>query len=235
MKTSILTFLVALTAACAVSTAISTTSFAIGAPAIVKEAGMARLKLASVLIKALDHNQVCDTDAYPSEIIRLVSSASALVSQAELAKWAKTIPATSKIKADLAFRQILKPAPMEGQNIEIDKVTELLIGAKFFRLGAGAYGSTSNVTLKDHGVATRMDLELLEVEPYTKWNETTEQWSAIVVPSSSVGSKVRLEIGGEMFDIELHENEYWLVPVKFTDEFDKQHNTYSSSDSYCEA
>lgn len=199
----------------------------------VRKVGQSRLNLAAQLIEALDQNLVCDTDAYPSEINQLISSASVQLDQVVIEDWADAIPAKSIIKADFAFRQATKPVQLEGLYVSVATVREQLEGTKFHAFGMGVYGSQYKVELRKSGVAVVYTLEHLEQEPWVKWVTSNTTWEVIVV-KTSVGTKATIRIGTTEFDFELKSGEIWLVPTNVP-AGDVNSKTLTSTDSYCEA
>ncbi len=200
---------------------------------VVQAVGQARLDLAALLIKALDSNLVCDTDAYPSTINELVSSATMQLDQTAIAAWTASIPANSKIKADLAFRQSTNSVDLTGKTVSVAALELQLVGTKFHSFGMGVYGSQHNVTLAKAGVATVRDLEQLETDPWTRWVDSSTTWEVVVV-KEAWGERAMLKIGTTEHNIENKGGEFWLVPTNVP-EAEVQDQTLSTSDSYCEA
>ena len=213
---------------------LSVSSFAVAQSSpIMLEVGKARLSLASSLIKALDNNEVCETDAYPSTINETVSSATMQLEAADIQAWVSKIPSTSKMHADLAFRQSTKPVQLTDSKVSKAAVEAQLIGTKFHRFGMGVYGSHGNVTLGNGGVALVKTLKILDDEPYTEWVASTATWEVVVV-KTSWGEKAVLKIGTMEYDFEQQSGEIWLKPANVpADELHSE--TLSTSDSYCEA
>lgn len=210
----------------------SVSAFAQVSP-VVQAVGEARLELAGLMIKALDTNLVCDTDAYPSAINELVSSATIQLDQAAIATWTASIPATSKMKADFAFRQTTNSVELNGRSVSVAALERQLEGTKFHSFGMGAYGSQHNVTLAKAGVAAVRDLKHLENAPWTEWVDSSTTWEVVVV-KETWGERAMLKIGTTEYNIENKGGEYWLVPANLP-EAEVQSNTLSTSDSYCEA
>lgn len=213
---------------------LSVSSFAVAQSSpILLEVGKARLALAEVLIKALDGGEVCETDAYPSSINQTVSSATMQLEPADIQAWVSKIPAVSKIRADLAFRQATNPVQLTDRTVSKAAVETQLVGAKFHKFGMGVYGSPRNVTLGKGGIATVQGLKILEDAPYTEWVESTAKWEVSVV-KTSWGEKAVLKIDAIEYDFEQQSGEIWLKPTNIPAD-DVQGETLSTSDSYCEA
>ncbi len=203
------------------------------AAALSKAVGLKRLELASLLIKSLDAGLVCDTDAHPSEIVRTVSSAMTFLDESEINAWLATVPADSKMRADFAFRERTTFDKPWGSYVTKADMEKKLLGTKFHRLGAGVYGSTWKVILNAGGVAAITYLEELDAEPYFTWTNRSGTWDVDVV-QEKYSQEVIVKIDNEKFRIEWQEDEAFLVPMDLPNE-QKQQNTLSSSDSYCEA
>lgn len=199
----------------------------------IRKVGVARLTLAETLIEALDAGLVCDADAYPSEINRLISSASMQLDQVVIEDWVAALPANSKIKSDLAFRQATNSVTLDGTNPSASDIEKQLIGTKFHAFGMGVYGSQYNVVLEKGGIAKVATLEHLEKEPWTKWVSSKSTW-AVVLEKTSYGKKAKLKIGTIEFDFETKTGEIWLVPTNVP-AAEVQEKTLTTTDAYCEA
>lgn len=211
---------------------ISGSAFAQTSP-IVQEIGQARLDLAAALIKALDSNLVCDADAYPTEINRLVSAATMQLDATEVATWANAMPATSKMHGDFAFRQTVNPVRLEDKMVSVADIEQQLVGTTFHAFGAGVDGSQHKVIFGKAGSAVVKNLEILEKAPYTKWTNTTATWKVVVLKTPS-GEEATLQIGTTTYQFQTQTGEIWLVPTNVP--ADKvQSETLTTTDSYCEA
>ena len=200
---------------------------------ITKEVGKARLALAGSLIKALDANEVCETDAYPSGINELVSSATMQLEKTEINAWVSKLPSDSIVRSDLAFRQAVNPVQLADSTVSKVAVEAQLVGTKFYKFGVGVYGSPQNITLGQGGVALVRNLNILEDAPYWEWAETSAPWSVSVV-KTTWGERAVLKVGNKEFDFEQQSGEIWLKPTNVPED-DVQSETLSTSDSYCEA
>lgn len=204
--------------------------------AAARNAALSRLALAEALIQSLDAGFVCDTDAYPSEIVDLVSQASAVFSPAEMQKWAAKIPADSKIRRNFAFWQAIDNVAIQGGGLSVAALEKALQGKTFFRFGSGVFGSQYNITFEAGGQAKTRRLEMREVppdDPTYEWVAGVATWS-VTAKKTGHWSRLFLIIDGTEFQFEEKQGEVWLVPTtgKPDENIDR---TLSSSDSFCEA
>lgn len=195
-------------------------------------AAKTRLELAGILIEALDKNDVCDVDAYPSEINDLVMRANIVLEDADMQAWVDKLSPSSKIREDLAFRQSVQAVNLNGKVSKSD-VEKQLTGTKFYKFGQGAYGSPQNIKLEAGGKATVFDLELLDHDPYFTWKSSVTTWEVVLV-KESFGHKAVLKIGTTSYAFEEKDGEIWIVPqgVPADQLIDK---TLTTTDSYCDA
>jgi len=196
--------------------------------------GHKQLELAHVMIKAYDGGAICETDAYPSEISKLVQSARYKVAEATMKKFVKAVNPKSKINSDLSFREALGRINLnQNEPTEADAMKALL-GTTYFHFGQGAYGSGYNVTLNANGVADEEILELLDDAPWTRRKKSRTTWS--IVPNKAatfLGHNLR--VGSMEFRLEAHDGDYWWVPIGTKEGETDYQNTLSSSDSFCDA
>lgn len=197
-----------------------------------------RLALASQLIQAYDIDLTCDVGAFPTEINTTIRAALELARPGDVASFLKRIPAKSKIRSDLAFLISAQVVKFNNVNETEAGFAKKIQGTKFYAFGNGVYGSPKNVTLLANGVAEINTLEVLQDEPYTKWNTTQGKWAVKSVTTSG-GPNFVLTVDGTDFQInEKYESGYeiWLEPVDRVpaDQTDFA-RTLSSSPSLCEA
>ncbi len=204
---------------------------------IVAQVGTKRLELASTLIKALDQNNVCETDAYPTEINKLVQSAKYQVSKETLLVFSKSIKTNSIIKKNLAFRFAVLDQDTHIIDLNLENLKKLFTETQFHGFGSGVYGSRNNITLHADYTATVQTLELLDDEPWTKWNTSKTTWSLTKNKITGTDAIV-LTLGNEQYKLVFRDGEIWLAPVGTdTDSSDNLplDKMLSSTNSYCEA
>lgn len=198
------------------------------------KAGEARLVLAAALISVLDAGKVCEADAYPSEINNLVEGAQLSLDLKVLQDWAdQMVPQLSKIRQDFRFRQNLNYVPLDAKVIDVGALANQLTGTKFYGLGIGAVGSTTNVTLMPGGAALVRDLMMDGEYPYT-WKETSVSWEVVVRPTSHGFNEALLKIHSTLYRFEQNSGEIRLVPDGVPQN-EEMGGTLTTTDSYCEA
>jgi hypothetical protein len=197
--------------------------------------GLKRLELAHELYKAYEANEVCDAEAYPSDIVNQISSARYMVKKGSMRKFLKTISPKAKIRGDLAFRNAIEEVNIYRSDYSEAELTKALLGTKFYHFGQGAYGSGYNVTLQANGVAHENILEVLNEAPWSRWTENKTTWS--LVPNKDARFLgFNLRVGNLEFRMDVEEQgEIWWIPVDVKEGEKDYQRTLTTSDAYCDA
>jgi hypothetical protein len=197
--------------------------------------GLKRLELAHVLFQAYEAGSVCDAEAYPSEIVKQITSAKYLVKKGSLKKFLKTIGPKAKIRSDFAFRGAADEINIHRSDFTEAELSKALLGTKFHHFGQGAYGSGYNVTLEANGVALENTLELLDDAPWTRWNKSKTSWS--LVPNKDARFLgYNLRVGNVEFRMDIEEEgEIWWIPTDVKEGEKDYQRTLTTSDAYCDA
>jgi hypothetical protein len=196
-----------------------------------------RLELAALLVEAVDGDMICDIEAYPSEINRLVSVAWYGASDAQKSAFLAKVPAGSVIRKDLAFRSAIHEFSEHDMEQSVEQFAASLVGTIFHKFGMGAFGSPYNVTLLEGGVAVENTAELLDEEPWHRWNESRTSWSVRKV-KERFSESFWLKIGDLEYRLRVGNigGEYWWVPVDANEEEGTDYQrTLTTDPGYCDA
>lgn len=198
--------------------------------------GAKRLSLALSLVEAFEKNLICETDAYPEEINKVLSNAFQQAKAADTAKFLARVPRNSKLRASLAFRSATGQVNVYNPEISEEALTKALLNTTFFHYGQGAYGSAYNVTLKKGGVAEEQSLEVLNDAPWYRWNASRNTWKLVRGDKAPFVGHY-LQLGTQQYELDnSQDGDLRWVPVGAKEgELEHYQQTLSSNDSFCEA
>jgi hypothetical protein len=148
----------------------------------------------------------CEEGTYTSDIVNAAVTAitrSGYVSSADAEKMSAKIRANKNImtvaQSSFTFREAtLSSTPYLDATYDIAKFQKVIVGTKFWGPGAGAYGSQTSVEFKTANQAEVGELEILDNEPWVKWNYKTVNYS---IEASSSGNV--LVIDGQRFFVQI--------------------------------
>lgn len=199
----------------------------------VEKTKLKRMELALAMAKALQHNSVCEADAYPEEIVQLLYKSGYEKDSKVMKSFVKKISPTSPLLKDYAFREVTGSANLRAETEA--EFLKGLIGTRFHAYGMGAYGSPYNVTFLEGGIAVERKLELLDEEPWVRWIETKTEYELVRSPDSAASFEILLN--GVRYRLEPGFGVVRMIPVEIPRGEEDKHldQIRTSTDSYCDA
>jgi hypothetical protein len=193
-----------------------------------KEIAATRYKLATLLATARVQNKVCDVEAYVTALVDVLNGALGLDPDLR-----------SKAASESVFRQTLNSNLVYRETIgELDHrwngLEKALSEAVFYGPARGAYGNTIRYEFKPNGKMTVHTLELLDEEPWWRWNSTQGRWTLSI--TSTGKPQVVISYGENKTTYTLEKTFEWGTDYRLTPlEQEKDQDIVTNSPSECEA
>ena len=202
-----------------------------------------KLKDLVILASEARKDVMCEPGTYSSEIVKnaVTSLDSALYADYE----GKTVyneikaafesnPAVMEAVGNkFSYRQVI--ARSESSNYDWNKIIKkAFVGSQFYSSGEGVYGSTRQVTILSETKVLVEDAELLNNEPWIKWNK-----KEVALTITEVNYELFYNFNGETYKMRWsgYDNSSTLVPASVPEENVPQtfQGVYFENASECEA
>jgi hypothetical protein len=150
-------------------------------------------------------NLMCEEGTYTSDIVSASVTAIArasYVTTADAEKMSAELLANSDVVAvaatSFSFREAtIYSTPYAEATTDIGKIKNVIVGTKFWGPGMGAYGSQISIEFISTSEVKIGALELLDQEPWSKWNYKTANYSF-----EETFAGIVLVVDGERFTIQ---------------------------------
>lgn len=199
---------------------------------IVRDITQRRLDLAIKLMAAMKTSAVCDLEAYPSEINKMIRVAWPQATNLQKKNFLARIPVNSSVRQDLAFKVAIKSVEMDPYFTKVSELEKAMLNTRYFHYGMGAMGSMYNIVLGNSGLATVNKAEVTNSGEMA-WKSSKVKWRLELRDDQNDHQNFILIVDNHEFAIdEAVEGIIRWVPIKGT-QYENSPSTLTTSDSYC--
>ncbi len=150
-------------------------------------------------------NLICEEGTYTADIVSsaiIAVQRASYVSTEEAKKMSTELLANKDVVTvgakSFSFREAtLYSTPYSDSLADLTKFQTILVGTKFWGPGMGAYGSMKNIEFISEKEAVIETLEVLNEEPWSKWNSKTVKYTIEQTPNGIV-----LVVDNERFTVQ---------------------------------
>ena len=183
------------------------------------------------LARAHDQQGACgDVEVYTTTLLNLLRETK-IVGDDYAVEKIKSTPIIGKaLNHSLGYREITRQVTWENA----EALQKSLDGVVMFGPARGAYGNTTTVTFQKNGKVIFGSLELLDEEPYTRWNTEVGTYSLEFQDYAVIVTLNSSDVQGAKFLLTEYNGLWSLIPVE-DEEGNPYMNGYVDVPSECDA